>query len=304
MLTLNLPTSQAAWNVLIDIFIHPRPPKHKLKILVHLITPRVDGEFRSMSIQDTFLQGHKSLFILIKPLKLLLLFHQRSHRSSNTWKVFDEPPTKPRQTQETTYLYDTLSKVSKFNSSILLFERKEQVTPELNNTFTAIEWMVDVPVTISATYSASLELIADTRPPAVCTFVPPCWLPTRCNLEFSVRSPSVLPWPPLNWRWNLWPPLLWLPLPNCWLSCLWKLLWSCGQNWPPWKLIGDRILSRRGVNREYGRLKFFSGRISLQIEWPFKTVFWDSFKSICKTITYVRKLNLKNNTRYVNEVRF
>ena len=56
-------------------------------------------------------------------------------------------------------------------------------------------------------------------------------------------------------------------------------------------LIGGR--TSWGVNREYGRLKFLSGRFSQEIEEPFKTVFCDSFESICKTITYVRKLNFK-----------
>ena len=47
------------------------------------------------------------------------------------------------------------------------------------------------------------------------------------------------------------------------------------------------------MKREYGRLKFLSGRLSQEIEESFKTVFWDSFESICKTITYVQKINFK-----------
>ena len=58
------------------------------------------------------------------------------------------------------------------------------------------------------------------------------------------------------------------------------------------------------MNKEYGRLRILSGRSFQEIEESFKTVFWNSFESIRKTITYVRKVNLENNTRYVNEVRF
>ena len=58
------------------------------------------------------------------------------------------------------------------------------------------------------------------------------------------------------------------------------------------------------MHREYGRLKILSGRSFQEIKESLKPVLWNSFELIRKTITYVRKINLENNTRYVNEVRF
>ena len=80
---------------------------------------------------------------------------------------------------------------------------------------------------------------------------------------------------------------------------------ALGKEWSTIIAITIRLAWRcSNYNRKYGRLKFLFGRFHKRLSDLSKLFSGTVFRSSNKTITYVWKINLKNNTRYVKEVRF